>query len=55
MMDQTSLAVAAPEILLLAMACVIAMVDLGVKTRLRNLTYVLTMLTLAVGTAGLGP
>jgi NADH-quinone oxidoreductase subunit N len=29
------------------MACVIALVDLGVKTRLRNLTYLLTMLTLA--------
>ncbi|GAB3646345.1 NADH-quinone oxidoreductase subunit NuoN [Ramlibacter alkalitolerans] len=46
--NTTSLAVIAPEILLLVMACVIALVDLGVKTRLRNLTYVLTMLTLAV-------
>jgi NADH-quinone oxidoreductase subunit N len=47
-MDKTSLAAAAPDIFLLVMACVIAMVDLGVKTRLRNLTYWLTMLTLAV-------
>ena len=48
MMDNTSLAVAAPEIFLLLMACVIAMVDLGVKSRLRNVTYWLTMATLAV-------
>jgi NADH-quinone oxidoreductase subunit N len=48
MMDNTSLAVVGPETLLLVMACVIALVDLGVKTRLRNLTYGLTMLTLAV-------
>jgi NADH-quinone oxidoreductase subunit N len=47
MMDNTSFAVVAPEIFLLVMACVIALVDLGVKTRLRNLTYLLTMLTLA--------
>lgn len=48
MMDNTSLAVVAPEIILLAMACVIAMVDLGVKSRLRTVTYWLTMATLAV-------
>ncbi|HET8748066.1 MAG TPA: NADH-quinone oxidoreductase subunit NuoN [Ramlibacter sp.] len=48
MIDNTQLAVVAPEILLLVMACVIALVDLGVKSRLRNLTYGLTMLTLAV-------
>ena len=47
MMDNTSFAVVAPEIFLLVAACVIALVDLGVKTKLRNLTYVLTMLTLA--------
>ena len=47
-MDKLSLAVVAPEILLLAAACVIALVDLGVKTRLRNVTYWLTLLTLAV-------
>lgn len=48
MMDNTSLAVIAPEIILLVMACVIALVDLGVKSKLRNVTYWLTMLTLAV-------
>ncbi len=48
MMDKSSLAVVAPEVLLLAMACIVALVDLGVKSRLRTLTYALTMLTLAV-------
>jgi NADH-quinone oxidoreductase subunit N len=48
MMDNSSFAVVAPEILLLAMACIVALVDLGVKSRLRTLTYALTMLTLAV-------
>ena len=48
MMDNMNLGVVAPETVLLVMACVIAMVDLGVKTRLRNLTYGLSMLTLAV-------
>jgi len=47
MLDTLSLVVVAPEILLLAATCVIALVDLGVKTRLRNLTYVLSLLTLA--------
>src|SRR6188768_3397570 len=47
MIDNTSFAVTAPEIILLVMACVIALVDLGVKSRLRNATYWLTMLTLA--------
>jgi NADH-quinone oxidoreductase subunit N len=47
MMDNTSLAVVTPEIALLVMACVIALVDLGVRSRLRNLTYALSMLTLA--------
>jgi NADH-quinone oxidoreductase subunit N len=47
MLDKSSLIVVLPEILLLVMACVIAMVDLGVKTRLRNVTYWLTMATLA--------
>lgn len=46
-MDQISLNVVAPEILLLVAACVIALVDLGVHSRLRTLTYGLTMLTLA--------
>jgi NADH-quinone oxidoreductase subunit N len=48
MMDNTSLAVVAPEIILLVMACVIALVDLGVKSRLRDASYWLTMATLAV-------
>jgi len=47
MMDKTSLIVVLPEILLLAMACVVALADLGVKSRLRTATYLLTMLTLA--------
>jgi NADH-quinone oxidoreductase subunit N len=48
MIDNTSLAVAAPEIILLVMACVIALVDLSIKSRLRTGTYWLTMITLAV-------
>jgi NADH-quinone oxidoreductase subunit N len=48
MMDQSSLSAVAPEIVLLVMACVIAMLDLGVTSRLRHLTYGLTMATLAV-------
>lgn len=47
MMDSNALAVVGPEILLLVMACVIALLDLGVTHRLRHFTYVLTMLTLA--------
>jgi NADH-quinone oxidoreductase subunit N len=47
MLDNNSLSVVAPEILLLTMACVVAMIDLGVKTRLRDLTFWLTMATLA--------
>jgi NADH-quinone oxidoreductase subunit N len=47
MLDKASLIVVLPEILLLVMACIVAMVDLGVTTRLRNVTYGLTMLTLA--------
>lgn len=48
MIDKLSLIVVSPEILLLVMACVIALVDLGVKSRLRTLTYWLTMASLAV-------
>ena len=48
MIDKLSLIVASPEILLLVMACVVAMVDLGVKSRLRTATYWLTMASLAV-------
>ena len=47
MLDKLSLVVVSPEILLLVMACVIALVDLGVKSRLRGLTYWLTLATLA--------
>lgn len=48
MIDQLNWVSAYPEILLLVMACVIALVDLAVKTPLRGATYVLTLLTLAV-------
>jgi len=48
MLDKFSLIVISPELVLLVMACVIALVDLGVKSRLRNLTYWLTMATLGV-------
>ena len=47
MLDTLSLIVVSPEIVLLVMACVIALVDLGVTTRLRGLTYWLTLVTLA--------
>ncbi|MES2938527.1 MAG: NADH-quinone oxidoreductase subunit NuoN [Pseudomonadota bacterium] len=47
MIDNLSFLVIAPEILLLVMACLIALVDLGVKSRLRDATYWLTMATLA--------
>ena len=47
-MDKSSLILASSEILLLTMACVVALVDLGVKSRLRSLTYGLTMASLAV-------
>ena len=48
MIDNYSWITVYPEIVLLTLACVIALVDLGVTTRLRNLTYVMTMGTLAV-------
>ena len=47
MLDTLSLIIVSPEIVLLVMTCVIAMLDLGVTTRLRGLTYGLTLLTLA--------
>jgi NADH-quinone oxidoreductase subunit N len=50
MLDTLSLFVVAPEIVLAVMACAILLVDLGVKSRLRDLTYVLTLATLAVVT-----
>jgi NADH-quinone oxidoreductase subunit N len=48
MIDSLSWITVYPEIILLVMACVIAMVDLSVKTPLRGTTYALTLLTLAV-------
>jgi NADH-quinone oxidoreductase subunit N len=48
MIDNISWLAIYPEIVLLTMACVIALVDLGVQSKHRTGTYVLTMLTLAV-------
>ena len=48
MIDNLSWLAIYPEILLLVMACVIALVDLGVKSPRRTGTYVLTLLTLGV-------
>ena len=48
MIDNISWLAIYPEIILLVMACVIALVDLGVKSARRTGTYVLTMLTLLV-------
>ncbi|QTN28308.1 NADH-quinone oxidoreductase subunit NuoN [Rhodoferax sp. AJA081-3] len=48
MIDKISWIVALPDLVLLVMACVIALMDLGVKTALRGKTYVLTLATLAV-------
>ncbi len=48
MIDNYSWITVYPEIVLLALACVIALVDLGVKSRARTLTYAMTMITLAV-------
>src|SRR5437016_10155195 len=47
MMDQSSLSVVMPEVVLLVMACITALLDLGVSSRLRHVTYWLTMATLA--------
>jgi NADH-quinone oxidoreductase subunit N len=43
MIDKTSWITAYPEIILLVMACVIVLVDLGVKSAQRTLTYVMTL------------
>ena len=48
MIDNISWLAIYPEIILLVMACVIALVDLGVNSPRRTTTYVLTLLTLAV-------
>src|SRR3569832_164592 len=45
MFDNSYLVTVVPEILLLVMACVTALLDQGVTSRLRHFTYVLTMLT----------
>ena len=46
MIDNYSWITVYPEIVLLALACVIALVDLGVKSANRTVTYVLTVVTL---------
>ncbi len=48
MIDNISWLAIYPEIVLLVMACVIALVDLHITCPRRTGTYVLTMLTLAV-------
>src|SRR5665647_2513326 len=48
MIDKLSWISVYPEIILLIMACVIALADLGVKSPRRTMTYLLTLLTLAV-------
>ena len=48
MIDKLSWITVYPEIVLLAMACVIALVDLAVISPRRTATYVLTLLTLGV-------
>jgi NADH-quinone oxidoreductase subunit N len=47
MIDSLSWAVAFPELVLLTMACAIALFDLVVRTPLRDGSYILTLLTLA--------
>ena len=46
MIDKLSWITVYPEIVLAVMGCVIALVDLGVKSAQRTLTYVLTLITL---------
>lgn len=48
MIDNISWLAIYPEIVLLVMACVITLVDLGVKSAGRTLTYILSLLTLVV-------
>ncbi|WP_137896010.1 NADH-quinone oxidoreductase subunit NuoN [Ramlibacter sp. 2FC] len=48
MIDTLSWITVFPEIVLLVLACVIALVDLGVKSPRRTATYVLTLLALAL-------
>jgi NADH-quinone oxidoreductase subunit N len=48
MIDKLSWITVYPELVLLVMGCLIAMIDLGVVSRRRTLTYVLTLVTLGV-------
>ena len=48
MIDNISWLAVYPEIVLLVMGCVIALVDLGVSSTRRTATYVLTLLTMGV-------
>jgi NADH-quinone oxidoreductase subunit N len=48
MIDKLSWVAVYPDMVLLVMACVIALMDLGVKSPKRTATYVVTLLTLAV-------
>lgn len=48
MIDKASWITVYPDVVLLVMACVIALVDLGVTSARRNTTYVLTLATLGV-------
>ena len=48
MIDKLSWIAIYPEIVLLVMACIIALVDLSSTDARRTRTYLLTMLTLAV-------
>ena len=48
MIDEYSWITVLPEIVLLTLACVITLVDLGVKSAGRGTTYVLTLGTLAI-------
>jgi NADH-quinone oxidoreductase subunit N len=47
MIDKLSWIAVYPDIVLLVMACVIALLDLGIKSPMRGTTYVFTLLTLA--------
>ena len=48
MIDEISWISVYPEMILLVMTCVIAIMDLGVKTPMRGATYAITLMTLAV-------
>lgn len=48
MIDKISWIAVYPDMVLLVMACVIALLDLGIKSPMRGTTYVFTLLTLGV-------